>query len=165
MSIFTASYFETENHHGELVSISRSVPKGFKVAQKLRFLTPSPAILKSWKDQAISEEEYTAHFRAQLKSSWEQIKPWLDELDPSNVLTLLCWEPQGSFCHRNLVAQMIQKFRPDCFGGCDIRRIEPRRIEIPLCNRCSSRIIPGLDACWCPSCQLWLKPSTLEPIS
>lgn len=33
--IYTASYFQPENHHGKLISISRSEPKGFKVDGKL----------------------------------------------------------------------------------------------------------------------------------
>jgi hypothetical protein len=36
----------------------------------------------------------------------------MDDLRPSDELYLCCWEQVG-FCHRYLVAKLIEKFRPD----------------------------------------------------
>jgi len=66
------------------------------------------------------------------------IKHWLANLDSQENMTLLCWESsdinkivtkpvaiaeeakERPFCHRNLAIKLVQKFRPDCYGGRDI---------------------------------------------
>jgi uncharacterized protein YeaO (DUF488 family) len=151
MAIYTASYVEPKHHHGSLISISRSQPKGFRVADNLSFLAPSAELLEDWKQQH-DEVGYTQRYREQLASSWEQVKFWLDSLTPTENSTLLCWERQGEFCHRNLVAQMVQRHRPDCYGGQDIAKV-----AIPRCKKCNTRLIPGLDASYCPHCHEWIR--------
>lgn len=158
MPIFFASYFEPQNHHGSKVSISRTAPKGFKVDSKLPIFAPNPALLRDWKKQKVSEAEYTQRYRTHLEQNWPKVASWLDGLSSNDTLTLLCWEQEGEFCHRNLVARVVEKFRFDCFGGCDVPRT-----ELDTCPRCGRSIIPGLDACYCPGCQLWVKPWSLEP--
>lgn len=149
--IYTASYFEPVHHHGKLLSISRSIPKGFKVDGKLDFLAPNAQLLKDWQAKSIDEDEYCKRYRTQLKESWQQVADWLKSLDAKTTATLLCWEAKG-FCHRNLVAKLAQKHRPDVFGGCDVRRV-----EIPKCNLCQTELIVELDASLCPSCRTWKK--------
>lgn len=150
--LYTASYQEPAYHHGLLLSISHSIPKGFKADGKLEFLMPNTDLLFDWKGLRLSEAEYIQHYREQIKSSWQEVKAWLDNLDPKQNQTLLCWEPKGKFCHRNLVALLVQKYRPDCFGGCDVIRV-----EMPLCKHCGSKMIPGLDANYCGSCNIWFN--------
>lgn len=150
--LYTASYFEPKHHYGKLISISRSVPKGFKVDGKLEFLAPNAQLLSLWKDKSIDETTYCQRYRLQLKESWQQVSSWLTSLDGSATMTLLCYEPSGAFCHRNLVALLVKKHRPDVFGGCDIKRI-----EIPKCNSCQVELIVGLDSCFCPSCRTWKR--------
>ena len=90
MAIFTASYFEPSNHHGQLVAISRSIPKGFKVDKQLTFLTPRTELLKDWQEGQINEVDYVQRYRAQINSSIQEIKQWLDSLKPKLDMTLLC---------------------------------------------------------------------------
>ena len=117
MAIYSASYFEPENHHGLLVSISRSHPRSFKVDSQLPFLAPSQSLLEDWKHHQLTETEYTERYRQELQQSWSQILPWLVSLTPEGDCTLLCWEKAGEFCHRNLAMKLIRKHRPDCYGG------------------------------------------------
>jgi uncharacterized protein YeaO (DUF488 family) len=152
MSIFTASYFQPEFHHGKLISISRSQPKSFRVADTLSFLVPSAELLADWKQQAIDEAAYIQRYREQIAAAWKTVKGWLDTLKPAEDSTLLCWEQKGEFCHRNLVAQLVQKHRPDCYGGRDIVRV-----GMPECKKCGADVIPGLDASFCPTCQEWVR--------
>jgi len=121
--LYTASYFEPVHHHGKKVAISRSSPKEFKADSQLDFLAPSAELLVDWKNKKIDEAEYTERYRGQIKQSWKQVKAWLDSLNPKEDITLLCWEKTG-FCHRNLVAKLVKHYRPDCFRGCDVVRVE-----------------------------------------
>ncbi len=148
--LYTASYQEPAYHHGLLLSISRSIPKGFKADGKLEFFMPSAELLVDWKASRLNEAEYVESYREQIKESWQEVKLWLDNLDLKPDRTLLCWEAKGKFCHRNLVAKLVQKYRPDCFGGCDVLRV-----EMPLCKHCNSEMIPGLDAGYCRGCNVW----------
>lgn len=150
--LYTASYFEPEHHHGKLISISRSIPKGFKVDGFLDFLAPNTQLLKDWKDQSIDEAAYCQRYRLQLKESWQQVLSWLDSLNTSKTTTLLCYEPKGAFCHRNLIALLVRKHRPDVFGGCDVTRV-----EIPKCSVCKTELTVGLDANFCSGCRTWKK--------
>ncbi|ACK70822.1 conserved hypothetical protein [Gloeothece citriformis PCC 7424] len=167
--IYTASYFEPHRHHGQLFSISRSVPQGFRVDGRLEFFVPNANLLQDWKQKRINEEEYINRYREQIKTNFKAIKAWLSDLNPKKHITLLCWERSGvdetlkrweetgqwkeeqPFCHRNLAIKVIQKFRPDCYGGRDILHV-----TMPVCQNCLSEVIPGSiiegfdDAHYCP---------------
>jgi len=121
--IYTASFFQTENHHGKLVPISRTVPKGFSTKDSLSFFIPSSNLLKDWKAKTITKDEYITRFREEIRIVFPEIKQWLKSLKPTENLTLLCWEKttdKNYFCHRDLIIKFIERDRPDCFGGCDI---------------------------------------------
>lgn len=150
--IYTASYFFATHQHGLLVSISRSSPAGFKVDDRLLFLAPSEDLLAAWKTKVLDESGYVDRYRTQIRESWRSVKDWLDSLNPKQHSTLLCWEKKGEFCHRNLIAKLVQKYRPDCFGGCDVVRV-----EMESCERCGTKMHPGLDASFCPGCQTWIN--------
>jgi hypothetical protein len=68
----------------------------------------------------MTEEAYTDRYRSEIKSNGQQVKAWIDSLSPVVDETMLCWEKAGQFCHRNLIAKMIEYYRPDCFGGSDV---------------------------------------------
>lgn len=150
--LYTACYFEPGHHHGKLLSISHSLPKGFKIDGKLDFLAPNVQLLEAWKAKSIDETAYCERYRLQLKESWQQVSDWLNSLNTNTTATLLCYERSGAFCHRNLVAKLVAKHRSDVFGGCDLRRV-----EIPKCDLCQAELTVGLDANFCPSCRTWKK--------
>ncbi|MEG3437798.1 hypothetical protein V0288_11775 [Pannus brasiliensis CCIBt3594] len=174
--IYTASYFEPHRHHGKRLSISRTAPKGFKLDGRLEFFVPSAGLLEDWKNQKIGEEEYTARYREQIKANLPLIQTWIARLDPAKDMTLLCWERSGidetlkrweetgkwqeerHFCHRNLAIQFVRKYRPDCYGGTDILKV-----DLPLCHDCLTEVIPAVmgdtlpDSCFCPKCRKWTK--------
>ena len=60
-------------------------------------------------------EEYTAGYRALLASRWGRVRSWLDSLSPDVDATLLCYctRKEGHHCHRELLALMLAKHRPD----------------------------------------------------
>lgn len=123
--IYTACYSIKSHWHGEPIAISIYPPKSFK-GQQLKFLAPSDRLLKDWK-AGMTEQAYIDRFRNELMliSRWAIVRNWLDNLNPAIDQTLLCYEKPGEFCHRNLVAAMVKRHRPDCFGGSDV--------EVQLC--------------------------------
>lgn len=123
--LYCASYKEPLNHHGQLVSISRSVPRGVEVAEHLDCFKPSKELLTWWQSTAKDSRawaEYTSRFWALLAERKTQILDWIAALGrkPTNDMTLLCWERAGQLCHRNLVARLLQKHCISWFGGCDV---------------------------------------------
>ena len=174
--IYSASYFERKRHHGKLLSISRSVPQGFRVHGRLDFFVPGADLLRDWKKKSIDQAEYTNRYREQIRANLKPIKAWLASLNPQEDMTLLCWERSGidqtlkrwqetgewkeqrPFCHRNLAIKLVEKFRPDCYGGTDAINY-----PMPVCWKCLSLVIPALitegydDAHYCPKCRTWTK--------
>jgi uncharacterized protein YeaO (DUF488 family) len=159
MSIYAASYFEPSNHHGKLVGISRTTPKGFVVQERLSLLVPSKELLADWKAGALDEAQYTARYRTELQSKFPKIRYWLDAVDPAEDVTLLCWERAGEFCHRNLVLKLVERHRPECYGGSDVPVHEPRAIALdaPQCPECRGALLPGLDWSHCKTCIKWVR--------
>ena len=160
--IYSASYFEPQYHLGLLISISRSEPQSIKPDGKLDFFAPGAELLILYKKKLIDQDEYINRYRKQTKANWNKITEWLKNLDPKPDYTLLCWEKKGEFCHRNLVMRIVQKYRPDCYGGKD--RI---KFEMPKCPSCLSEMIPALitnknkyaDAHFCYKCKKYTKES------
>jgi hypothetical protein len=140
---------------------------------RLEFFIPSADLLHDWKSNRIDEQGYTNRYREQVKANFKAIKAWLSTLDPKKDMTLLCWERSGidetlkhwkqtgewkeqkPFCHRNLAIKMVQKFRPDCYGGTDVLKM-----ALPVCSKCLSEVAPALisegydDAHYCSKCKI-----------
>jgi hypothetical protein len=116
----------------------------------------------------IDQEEYTNRYREEIRANLKAIKAWLERLDSREHQTLLCWEHSGrdetlkrspkTFSHRNLAIKLVEKFRPDCYGGQDVINY-----PMPVCRQCLSKVIPALitegydDAHYCPKCLAWTK--------
>lgn len=134
--IFTASYFQPENHRGLLVPISRGIPKGVAVQEEhpLRsLLAPPQKLLTEWnktKEECDRRAEpfpqqyhldwYTSIYREHIRDNYPKIKEYVLSLDSTKDETWLCWERAGEFCHRNLAIEIVRSLRPDCFGGMDV---------------------------------------------
>jgi hypothetical protein len=65
--LYTASYFEPQYHHGLKISISCTIPRGFKVDGSLPFLAPKLDLLNDWKAQKIDELGYIQRYREQTR--------------------------------------------------------------------------------------------------
>jgi len=97
--IFTSN-FKIAGHLPQAVAISRGLPRGWR-GRVYRPLAPSWALVK------ISDpQQFIRLYRTQV----------LDRLDARQVLhdlggddvVLLCWEPPGEFCHRQVVAAWLK---------------------------------------------------------
>ena len=118
--IYLGSYFEPKNHHGQLISISRSKPKGFKVDGDLDFFKPTKALLDEYKGGDLSWSKYTQIYKeTTIQPHFNFIKDWIKRLNKEEDITLLCWEKARENCHRNLVGTLCNYLRPDVVGGAD----------------------------------------------
>lgn len=129
--IYTASFFE-KNYWGKgrLVSIARSVPEKFKqnydyVIRDL--LAPTYSMSVGIKHGYMKVEGYQRAYYRLLSERYGDMWPYmiegslgeiriLDVLDFEDEDTLLCWEKYWYFCHRKIVAELLEK------NGIKIRR-------------------------------------------
>ena len=112
-----ASWYQPQNWRGSLVRISAQAGRGVSKAQHpwavVPCLVPDWTLVKQFKSGTISEAQYTAAYLRMLHQRDHDVAAWLTTLTPGDDLTLLCHEPDGAFCHRRLVADLVKKRRPD----------------------------------------------------
>ena len=105
-------YDPKETDDGKRVLVTRYYPRGvgrdhFDVW--LRDLAPSAKLLKLYRDGEMTIPEYSAEY--QLEISEENARQAIHELsmyaEAGNV-TLLCYEPEGEFCHRHILKRVVQ---------------------------------------------------------
>ena len=101
-----------EERIGRVVVLSNSTPRGIgTVSLEASCLVPDWATVKDYKSGKLDEAGFTDAYRKLICKRWPAVKKWLDGLSAQDMY-LCCWEKTG-FCHRFLVAKLIQKFRPD----------------------------------------------------
>ena len=107
--IFTGNYFECKA--GNLISISHDKGKsaGFE-GKTISQLAPNRQFWDVWRDNRgkISDDENNKYY---IEEYYKQIllKANIEELlkDEENPI-LLCYEKEGEFCHRHIVAEYIE---------------------------------------------------------
>lgn len=123
--IYTASYSETNRHHGNLISISLYPPKWLSLPQ-LPLFAPTLKMLSDWKDSRHTDTDwksYEAAFWELMKLRRAEVMSWLQTLTQGQDMTLACFEKSTDSplrCHRTFVGQIIQKYRLGCWGGSDV---------------------------------------------
>jgi len=114
MMIKTKSVYKPkEDEDGIRVLITRFYPRGIRKGhfdQWLRELAPTKELLKSYKMGEINQKQFTIRFLKQIKADKVSKKTiqTLTELAKETDITLLCYEPDGVFCHRHLVQDVIR---------------------------------------------------------
>lgn len=87
------------------VSISLFSPPNAQLDSFASELAPTSFILSDYKNKKINDEEYIKRY----------FKEVLSKLDPKDIAIkydnsiFLCYEKKGSFCHRNIVADWLNK--------------------------------------------------------
>ncbi len=110
----TASFYEAQHHRGELFRISMGYPRGRQRKwTDLPFLYPTREIVQAYRGGGITADEYHQGYLEILYHRWAQVKEWMDSLSQGQDLTLLCFEKEGEFCHRQVVAELVRQNRPD----------------------------------------------------
>jgi ribonuclease D len=130
--LYTASYFQPENHHGQLISISRSRPAKFQQVPTLDFFAPTQDLLDFWHKETKTTQleaipqlwtQYQDQFFEILDDRTSQIEDWIAQLNPAEDYTLCCWERTTDRipnCHRNDVGALLAVRCKELWGGFDV---------------------------------------------
>ncbi len=114
--LYTASFYELPNWRGVRYRISRAHPRGKRTDWEVQpFLYPPRELLADYRAGAISFLELDQRYRQQLDRSAEAdpgFREWLGSLNVGDDLTLLCFEPSGTPCHRRSAAAWLLESIP-----------------------------------------------------
>ena len=106
--IYTASFFNKNNHYGELVAISNGVPRHVIMPDKeIKILAPRWHLVVKLKDYEISWEDFKMEYLEHLERKRWDVCQIFDRYDNKDV-TLLCWEKSPEKCHRRLLAEFLK---------------------------------------------------------
>lgn len=125
---FTA-FSKWECQFGEVQSIAKYPPKSHSQVNTINPFVPSWNAVQSYKNSPKFEadwDKYIDAYRNICRSNWKAIKHWLSNLNPEIDATLCCWESSPIRCHRSLVAKIIETYRPDCYGGLEVKNGDRR---------------------------------------
>lgn len=89
------------------VNISSKPPDGYK-GISCDGLKPTYDLVQRYKSGQIGEKQYTIEYLTLLLQRKVDFGVLVDALENNSVL--LCYEKAGDFCHRRIVADLIQKF-------------------------------------------------------
>lgn len=107
-------YDASSEDDGKRVLVTRYWPRGVKKERAdewIRGLGPAPELIKDWKSEKISWEEFKARYRAEFKEPEKkrllaELKETVEMADTD--ITLLCTCRDEARCHRNLLSAMLR---------------------------------------------------------
>ena len=119
--LYTASFYEPGNWRGVRYRISRAHPRGKRTDWKVQpFLYPSRALLSEYRAGEIDFRALDQRYREQLDHTLATevgFRDWLESIrpgiEPETGLTLLCFEPAGTPCHRRSAAAWLLERIPN----------------------------------------------------
>lgn len=94
-------------------AVFASTMKPVKGLSLIECLRPTQELVYGVKYHGRSDEWYITGYRRLLAARWQEVQTWLDALRPDVDITIVCYCRKGAFCHRHLIARMLQKHRPD----------------------------------------------------
>lgn len=122
-TIYT-SYFGNLRNLGveyKPVAISRFLPRGIRHMDTIKELAPPEYLLDGYKRGTIDKEMYVGIYQSNVlnKLNLEELEARMNELqEDGKKLVLVCYEKEGDFCHRHIMAKYLNS------KGFDIRIAE-----------------------------------------
>ena len=106
-------YKPKERGDGIRVLITRFYPRGVRKTHFDRWareLAPSAELLRRYKNHAISWEEFVVSFKLEMRESDDSLQAIreLNSRSGHSRVTLLCYEPECTPCHRHLLRRIIR---------------------------------------------------------
>lgn len=107
-------YQPREESDGIRILITRFYPRGVKKDHFdvwIRELAPSPSLLQSYKQGQRNWDEFKNTFLSEMRDSIDSLEI-IHALHQQNVVknvTLLCYERDGTPCHRHIVKNIIEE--------------------------------------------------------
>ena len=101
---------------GARILVSRYYPRGVKRTHFddwMRQLAPSPSLLRRYKQGIVTSEEYTIEYKTEIDNddALQALCKLKHAAEAGNV-TLLCYEPEGEFCHRCILKELLLTVPP-----------------------------------------------------
>ena len=104
-------YAAAELGDGIRILIMRYYPRGIKkdrFDEWIRELAPSAKLLKEYKNGDMDGDEFSRRFAAEMAAEGSrQAVVDLGIRAAESDITILCYEPEGQLCHRNILLGMI----------------------------------------------------------
>lgn len=92
------------------VSITQYLVNNIKVDLEYREVAPGSHILAGFKGGLMSEKEYRGNYLKQLsKIDFDSFLKFLVSESRDKDVLLLCYEKKNAFCHRHILASVINK--------------------------------------------------------
>ena len=77
---------------------------------------PTWEMVMKTKKGLMSQEEYTHKYTELMRISYRENRQEWEELLARNRVVLVCFCPAGAFCHRALLAEMLEKLGAKYMG-------------------------------------------------
>ena len=109
--LYTASFYQPRHWMGIRYRISRAHPRGRRAEwEVMPSLYPSRNLLTEYRGGDIDFAALDVRYREELDGTWErdpEFREFLEGLPGLGDLTLLCFEPEGTPCHRRSAAAWL----------------------------------------------------------
>lgn len=107
-------YSPIEKNDGKRVLVSRLHPRGVKKTKYDAWnmeLSPSLELIREFKDDKITLKKFFSRYKKELENNPKSIKTLkaIRKDCKTRHITLLCFEPDGSPCHRHILKEIIKK--------------------------------------------------------
>ena len=109
--LYTASFYESRHWVGVRYRISRAHPRGRRAEWEVQpALYPSRALLTEYRRGDLDFSALDVRYREELDSTYyidTDFRAFLEGLPEVGDFTLLCFEPEGTPCHRRSAAAWL----------------------------------------------------------
>ena len=127
-TLFTASFYTSDDWVGRLYRVSRSHPRGRKVQwEVLPSFYPDRALIRAYRSGDLDLASFEAAYLRGLGDACAQVegrtavrpsvRGWLEAAPFLGDFTLLCFEPFGEPCHRRVLAHWLLERVPSLALG------------------------------------------------
>ena len=111
MLLTKSIYDPREAHDGTRVLVTRYYPRGVKREHFdgwMQELAPSDTLLRLYKQGRITLKDFSIQYRIEISNEdAQQVMYKLKQDSDVKNVTLLCYEPEGKFCHRCILKKVI----------------------------------------------------------
>lgn len=114
-NLYTSYFAKINQVNGVKISIARYYPK-WLTSNNVSFIfseiSPSKELLRLWKQNEITEEEYKKIFLKDLNNNAKakyQLNIIKSILDSGKDVIIYCYENPESFCHRHIVGDLFKE--------------------------------------------------------